>query len=105
MTNAEAVPVADGAVNVEPPVRGPAFLMLKRCLQALFTLCVLPRLAIFHLGRMWLGPRAFSAASESIVDSTWAQERMSRRNSNQRSIHFCLKLGSLNSSPHQPWPK
>jgi acetyltransferase-like isoleucine patch superfamily enzyme len=61
------MPEVQPSVRVEPPRRSAAFMLLKRCVQALFTVAVLPRLASYHLGRSILGARAFGAASESIA--------------------------------------
>jgi acetyltransferase-like isoleucine patch superfamily enzyme len=54
-------------VRVEPPDRGQAFVVVKRALQAAFSLLVWPRFACYRLARGMLGPRAFGGASESIA--------------------------------------
>ena len=46
--------------------RSPA-LILKRALQFAFFLCAVPRLVVFRMTQRVLGPRALSAASESIA--------------------------------------
>jgi virginiamycin A acetyltransferase len=42
-------------------------MLVKRCVQLLFALCVLPRLGIMHLMRTVMGAEAFRLASESIA--------------------------------------
>ncbi|MFO0817926.1 MAG: acyltransferase [Pirellulales bacterium] len=54
-------------VIVEPAKRSSAFRFLKRGVQFLFYLLVLPRLITYWSARALLGARAFSAASESIA--------------------------------------
>ncbi len=57
----------DEAIRVETPGRGVVFLAAKRCVQALVTLWILPRLLFYYVGRILLGRKAFGAASESIA--------------------------------------
>lgn len=62
------VPARGSAVvTVALPRRSPLVLMLKRAVQMLFTMAVLPRLLAYWTGRVVWGSRAFGAASESIA--------------------------------------
>jgi len=58
---------ASQIVCVEPTRRSRTFVWLKRGLQTLFVLCILPRLVCYRLARLLLGARAFGASSESIA--------------------------------------
>lgn len=54
-------------IIVAAPSRSRPLVVLKRCVQCLFHLAVLPRLGLYHLLRSAWGRRSFLTASESIA--------------------------------------
>jgi acetyltransferase-like isoleucine patch superfamily enzyme len=58
---------AAAAGDVAPAQRSWWMTCLKRCVQGAFFVLILPRLLAFRIAVAALGPRAFSAASESIA--------------------------------------
>lgn len=64
-------------------------LILKRALQFVFFLCVMPRLVMFRLAQRFLGPRAFSAASESIARVPGFRGVYLRQAFYRRVLNFC----------------
>src|SRR4051812_29060812 len=67
MMPALASTIERDVVRVENRPLPASWLVLKRCIQTVFSLWVLPRLILYHMARRLLGRRAFGVASESIA--------------------------------------
>jgi acetyltransferase-like isoleucine patch superfamily enzyme len=67
MMPAAIAPRSPEVVRCEAPHRSTAFRVLKRCVQAAFTVVALPRLMSYFACRRLLGRRAFGAFSESMA--------------------------------------
>lgn len=86
---------ADGqveAVIAPATVRSPAAMLLKRCIQTLFTLWVGPRLAAWRIAGWIQGPeRAFLAASESVARSPGLRGVYARQAFYRHTLAACGK--------------
>lgn len=79
----------DSTISREFPARRPSFVALKRCVQFVFCVLVLPRLAWHKIGEVTLGVRAFSGASESIAKIPGMRGVYSRQAFYRRTLQAC----------------
>lgn len=78
-------------LTVETPVkqRSRAQMLAKRCVQWLFLGAAFPRLACYQIAQIFLGGRAFSAASESIARIPGLRGVYSRQAFYSRTLEHC----------------